>query len=101
MTKLPRRVRFRGTSMEGYISKRVIHNGEAVYLVQWDHDIDEDPRPYSPNDLESNAVRVDRQNLQIIKRADAMDRKWWEEQMTQYGTVEAREEFRSGRFERI
>lgn len=100
MAKITRRVRYRGTSMTGYVMRRVIHNGEALYKVQWDCDQDVDPRPYKPEDLES-LQREDRQNLQIIPRADCMDRKWWEEQMTLHGTVENREQFRDGTFERI
>jgi hypothetical protein len=95
MPKITRRVRYRGTQMTGQVAKRLIHNGEAVYKILWDCDSDVDPRPYKADDLES-LPREDRQNLQIIKRADCTDRHWWEQQMTEYGTVESREEWRSG-----
>lgn len=100
MSKLSRFVRFRGTAMEGMITKRLIHNGEVVYKVVWGWDEDEDPRPYRPDDLES-LPREDRQNLQIIKQANCADRKQWEERMIEYGTVEGREQFRNGTFERV
>jgi hypothetical protein len=95
MAKITRRVRYRGTEMTGYVTRRVIHNSEALYKVLWDCDQDEDPRPYNPEQLES-LPREDRQNLQIIKRANCMDRKWWEEQIELRGTVESREQWRPG-----
>jgi hypothetical protein len=100
MSKISRRVRFRGTSMTGWVTKRLIHNNEVVYSVCWDCDAEDDPRPYTPNELEPLPLE-ERRNLQIIKKMDAMDRKWWEEQMTEHGTVEEREQFRGGTFERI
>ena len=95
MAKFGRRIRFRGTSMEGYITKQLIHNGERVYKVIWDRDDHEDPRPYTSNDLEP-LQREDRQNLQIIKQADCPDRKVWEDFQVEHGTVESRQHFRSG-----
>lgn len=101
MAKITAGVRFRGTAMEGRVARRLIHNGEAVYLILWDCDADIDPRPYRPEDLEPLEITRDRQNLQIIKRAHAMDRKDWEERVALRGTVESREQFRSDTFERI
>lgn len=95
MSKFGVCVRFRGTSIQGRIYRRVIHNGEVLWLILWDHDIDPDPRPYSSADLEPTP-RMERVNQQFIKRADCMDRKDWEERVAPLGTVEGRENFRGG-----
>lgn len=93
--KFGRCVRFRDTSIQGRIYKRVIHNGEALFIILWDHDIDEDPRPYAARDLEPTP-RTERVNQQYIMRAECMDRKEWEERVALRGTVEDRENFRGG-----
>ncbi len=99
--KFGRYIRFRGTSMCGMIVRQMVHNGERVYRILWEKDIDIDPRPYTGDDLEPTQ-REDRMNLQIIKRAHTMDRKAWEERLTEKGTVKSREGFRGGDgFERI
>lgn len=97
--KFGRRIRFRGTSMQGFIMRQLVHNGERVYRIHWDHDKDIDPRPYTGDDLEATQ-RIERMNLQIIKRAHAHDRK--DIEPAEGGTVEDREQFRGGDgFQRI
>ena len=95
MSKFGACVRFRDTSFQGRIYRRIIHNGEALWIILWDHGIEPDPRPYASVDLESTP-RTERINQQIIYRQDCMDRKEWEERVALRGTVKGREDFRGG-----
>jgi hypothetical protein len=97
MTPFGRRIRFRGTSITGFIQRRIIHNGERLFVVMWDHDGEDDPQPYRAHDLEATE-RTERMNQDKIPRLWAWDRK---EGFSIGETVEDREQFRSNEFKRI
>lgn len=53
MAKLGMNVRLRGTTLEGYVYKRIASAGELFYRVQWDYGDAPDSRLYTADELEN------------------------------------------------
>jgi hypothetical protein len=97
MNRFGTRVRFRDTHVTGYLWRRLIYNGERMYIVLWDHASDPDPRPYTVNDLEP-VGREERINQNLIPRSWAWDRK---ETIDVHATLEDLQQFRTSDFKRV
>lgn len=102
MAKFGRFVRLKGTSLEGRIMQRLIHNGEEVFIVGWDMSANNESVPLTASQLEGVDFEDTRAHT-VIRHAFAHDRKIIEEDSQDMGggTVEAREVFRSRTFQRI